>query len=244
MRRFQSKTLVSEGFVRELLYADDADVSHSVEDMQTIMDRFADACTRFGLTISLPKTKVMFTPVAGHNHVEPDVYVYGSRLEVVKNVVYLGSTLSNDGSLDAEIKERISKASGAFGKLEDRVWSDRDLTLNTKLAVYETCVLSSLLYASETWTTYQSHIKLLERFHQHCLRHILQIKWESLTPDTVVLSKANTLSISAMVMKNQIRWAGHLVRMDESRVPKRLFYGELSSASGLSTSLSTSRGKD
>ena len=195
--------------------------------MQTIMDRFADACTRFGLTISLDKTKVMHTPVPGSTYVEPDIYyVYGSRLDVVTTFVYLGSTISSDGSLDAEIKERISKASGAFGCLEDRVWSDRNITINTKLAVYETCVLSSLLYASESWTVYQKHIKPLERFHQHSLRHILGIGWESHTPDTVVLEK---VSISMRVMKNQMRWAGHVVRMNDSRLPKQLFYGELSS---------------
>ena len=119
------------------------------------MDRFANACKCFGLTISLDKTKVMFTPVPGEENVGPDIYVYGTWLNVVKSFVYRGSTLASNGSLDVEIKERISKASVAFGNLEDRVRSDRNITINTKLAVYKTCVLTSLLYASETWTLYQ-----------------------------------------------------------------------------------------
>ena len=155
--------------------------------------------------------------------------IYGTRLAVVKSFVYLGSTISHDGSLDNEIKERIAKASSAFGRLEERVWSDRNLTINTKLSVYKTCVLSALLYASEVWTVYQRHVKLLERFHQQCLRRILSIKWQNRTPDTEVLSKAHTLSISALLMRNQMRWAGHLIRMDDSRLPKQLFYGELAS---------------
>ena len=85
------------------------------------MDRFANACKCFGLTISLDKTKVMFTPAPGEEYVESDIYVYGTRLKVVKSFVYLGSTLASDGSLDIEIKERISKASVAFRNLEDRV---------------------------------------------------------------------------------------------------------------------------
>ena len=120
-RRFNAKLKTSDCLIRELLYADDADlVAHSVEDMQHIMDRFANACKCFGLTISLDKTKVMFTPVPGEEYVEPDIYVYGTRLKVVKSFVYFGSTLASDGSLDVEIKERISMASVAFGNLEDR----------------------------------------------------------------------------------------------------------------------------
>ena len=110
--------------------------------MQDTMDRFANACKCFGLTISLDKTKVMFTPVPGEEYVEPDIYVYGTRLKVVKSFVYLGSTLASDGSLDVEIIVQINRALVAFGNLEDKVWSDRNITINTKFAAYETCVLN------------------------------------------------------------------------------------------------------
>ena len=53
LRRFNAKSKTSDCLVRKLLYADDADlVAHSVEDMQDIMDRFANACKCFELTIS------------------------------------------------------------------------------------------------------------------------------------------------------------------------------------------------
>ena len=130
-RSVEARTLVQESLVSDLLYADDADiVAYSIGDMQSVMDRFSDACTRFGLTISIAKTKVMYTSARGEVYVEPDINANGIRLDVVKNFVYLGRTLSDDGSLDVEIKERISKASAAFGRLESRVWSDKDLTLN------------------------------------------------------------------------------------------------------------------
>jgi hypothetical protein len=66
VRWFKAKTLTFEAFVRELLYADDVDlVAHSEEDLQFLMDRFAASCSAFGLTISLKKTKIMYTPSPG-----------------------------------------------------------------------------------------------------------------------------------------------------------------------------------
>ena len=228
LRRFNTKSKNFQSLIRELLYADDADfVAHTEEDMQEIMDLFSSACTAFGLTISIKKTKVMFTPAPGAPYVEPNIYVNGTRLEVVDTFVYLGSTIARDASLDAEIRLRIQKASTGFGQLEKRVWSDRDITINVKISVYWTCVLTALLYSSECWTTHRHHLKQLERFHQNCLRRILKIKWQSLTPDTVVLRKAKCSSVESLVMKNQLRWAGHVVRMEDNRIPKQCFYGEL-----------------
>ena len=103
----------------------------------------------------------------------------------------LGSTLSRNGSLDAEISRRIAKASTAFGKLEKRVWSDRGIT-TAKLSVYEACVLTVLLYGSEIWATYRHHVNLLERFHKNCIRRLPNIEWRSYTPDTVVLERESS----------------------------------------------------
>ena len=228
LRRLSAKSKVFTLIIRELLYADDADlVAHSEEDMQIIMNLFSSACLSFGLTISLKKTKVMFTPPPGIPYVEPNIFIGETRLEVVDKFVYLGSTLSRDGSLDEEIAFRIHKATKSFGALEGRVWSDRNINTHTKICVYQSCVLTSLLYSSETWTIYCRHVKLLERTHQKFLRRILNIKWDSFTPDTVVLERAKCCSIEQLIIRNQMRWVGHVRRMDDDRLPKKLLYGEL-----------------
>jgi hypothetical protein len=91
--------------------------------------------------------------------------------------------------------------------------------------------MATLLYASETWTTYRRHVQALNRFHQQCLRQILGIKWQARTPDTDVLAMSGSSTIGARLMKNQMRWAGHLTRMKDCRLPKQLFFGELSNGS-------------
>ena len=191
------------------------------------MDRFTDHAKKFGLTISLKKTEVMFQPCPGETHHDPSVTIDGTQLASVKNFCYLGSVMSHNGSLDEEVTQRISKASVAFGRLSNRLWKSHDVKLNTKINVYKAAVLSSLLYGCETWTTYRKHIRQLEAFHMRCLRRICNIRWQDRVTNTAVLEKCGVTSIEAYLIKSQLRWSGHIVRMDNTRIPKALFYGQL-----------------
>ena len=226
--RLRHNTEVFVAVIRDLLYADDCDlISHSERGLQILVDCFVAACDVFGFSVNIPKTKVMFQPAPGKPFIKPAIVIKNKILDVVKTFVYLGSTVSQKVVLDSEISARIQKASKAFGDLADRVWNQHNITPRTKIMVYMAFVIKSLLYCCETWTTYAHHIKTLERFHQKCLRHILKIKWQALVPDTDVLGIAAVPSIESLILLDRLRWAGHLVRLDDTRTPKQLFYGEI-----------------
>ena len=88
-------------------------------------------------------------------------------------------------------------------------------------------VLSSLLYGCETWTVYRRHLKQLERFHQRALHSILGIRWQDRATNTEVFKRTNCISIEAMLLKSCLRWTGHVIRMEDQRIPKQLLFGEL-----------------
>ena len=94
--------------------------------------------------------------------------------------------------------------------------------------VYRAAVLTTLLYGAGTWVLYRKQLKLLERFHQRCLRSIMGITWQDYITNEEVLARADTTSVEAMLMLRQLHWAGHVTRMASSRMPKAVFYGELS----------------
>ncbi|KAL1263554.1 hypothetical protein QQF64_006293 [Cirrhinus molitorella] len=108
------------------------------------------------------------------------------------------------------------------------MWDRRGISLATKLKVYQAVVLTTLMCASETWTVYRRHARQLNHFHMTCLRRLLRIWWQDKVPDTEVLLRTNLPSVYILLMKAQTRWAGHVVRMPEHRIPKQLLYGELS----------------
>ncbi|XP_076028446.1 uncharacterized protein LOC143017542 [Oratosquilla oratoria] len=93
--------------------------------------------------------------------------------------------------------------------------------------VFRAIVLSTLLYACETWTLYRSDIQSLEQFQQYKLRQNLKIPWESHTTNIEVLNRASMTSIEATIIHHRLRWAGHIQRMGPSRLPKIMLYGEL-----------------
>ena len=228
LKRFNAKSKCTIAAIRDLLYADDCDlVSHTEADMQKMLDLFSKACTDLGLTISLDKTMVMYSPPLGEPYIEPNLFVYGKRLSVVLEFIYLGSKLHQSCSLDHETTYRISRASSSFAGLRERCWSRKGITLKTKVDVYNTVVLKSLTFSLETCTLYSKNISQLERFQQFCLREILNIRWQDRVTNEEVLHRCGCVSIASLLAKSQLSWSGHVARMDDTRIPKQLLYGEL-----------------
>ena len=193
--------------------------------MQGAVDRISKACDNFPLTISRKKTEVVHQPAPGKPYSEPTITVNGQK--VVDKFTYLGSTLSRAVYIDDEVTARTAKARVAFGRLRTNSWERNGIRLDTKLKVYKTVVLPTLLYACETWTVYQRHAKKLNHFNLICLRKILKIRWQDKIPDTEVLKKAKMQSVHTLLNLAQLRWTGHVTRMPDEGLPKKFLYGEL-----------------
>ena len=229
LSRLRSASKVMETVIQELLYADDcALVANSENALQGIATKFAASAKRFGLRVNLAKTEVMYQPPDGQAHLNPTIMIEGTTLKSVKQFTYLGSTLSTDATIDIEVNNRINKASAAFGRLSTRVWNQHDLRLQTKINVYNAVVLSALLYGSETWTCYRRHIRLLESFHMRRLRAIVGIRWQDLISNVKVLEMTQSTSIQCWIIRAQLRWVGHVIRLPSGRLPQQILYSELS----------------
>ena len=216
--RLRAKTKISKTTIRDMLFADDAAVTAHIEhDLQQLMDRISHAYHDFGLTISLKKTNVLGQDV----DTSPVITIDNYQLEVVHKFTYLGSTITDNLSLDAELNKRIGKAATTVGRLATRVWE------NSKMAVYNAWVVSTLLYGSEAWTTYSKQGQNLNNFHLRSLRRILGISWRDKVPNTEVLDHASLPTMYTLLRQRRMRWIGHLHRMEDGRIPKDILYGEL-----------------
>ena len=232
-RHFDAMSRVCVSTIRELLFADDcALAADSVEALQRLCDCFSAAARRFGLTISIKKTEVLYQPARGNAYIPPAIFIEGKQLKAVEIFKYLGSIVSNVASHDAEITARIAKATSAFGRLTKRLWNNRNIKVHTKISVYQAAVVTSLLFGCEAWTLKRAHIARLEAFHQASLRRIARIRWFHKVTNYEVLGRCKIGSIQSMLESAILRWTGHVVRMPDDRIPKRLLYGRLASGRG------------
>ena len=61
---------------------------------------------------------------------------------------------------------------------------------------------------------------------------VVEVRWFSVFMhmykfNVEVLRRANMSNIEATLTASQLRWTGHIIRMNDSRLPKAVFYGEL-----------------
>ena len=87
------------------------------------------------------------------------------------------------------------------------------------MAVYDACVVSTLLYGSEAWTTYSKQERKRNSFHLRSLRRILGISWRDKVPNTEVLDRTGLPTMCTLLRQRRMRWIGHVRRMEDGRIP-------------------------
>ena len=151
LRRLQAKSKVQKRMFDEFLFAHDMANGAPTEDkMQKGMNQVSSSCDSYNLTISIKRLRWYNQPVPGKPYKELTITVKGQRLQVVDKFTYLRSILSRVVHIDDEVNASIAKADAAFGRLCRSIWDQSRIRYDTKLKVYRTVVLSTLLYACET----------------------------------------------------------------------------------------------
>ena len=228
-----AKARLDQAKIIESQFADDAAVyATSREAFENATVKFVNSASKWGLTVSVRKTKGM---VIGRHLAPTDslpVQLDEGPVEIVKSFTYLGSNITDDGEVSEEVKCRIIKAARAFGCLRKAIFQNRHISVDTKRKVYRAAVLSVLLYGAETWTIKTDSLKRLSVFHNRCIRTIMGVtryqQWkERLSSKRIAKACGMEETLEHLLIRQRLRWLGHLARMDPCRIPKQLLFGEL-----------------
>ena len=104
---------------------------------------------------------------------------------------------------------------------------NRNIKLSTKLSKFTKlwCSLVSCTVVRHGHYTESKSNNL--KVSTRSLRRIIDIRWQDKVTNLQVLDRANDVSIEALLLKAQLRWTGHVIRMDASCMPRQILYGEL-----------------
>ena len=96
-----------------------------------------------------------------------------------------------------------------------------------KRAVYETIILSILLYGAESWSLTEHHRHQLRVFHTQCLRAMCRVTrkhtWDHHISTQELGQRLSIETIDTYITRRQLRWGGHVRRMDyDRRLPRRM----------------------
>ena len=97
-------------------------------------------------------------------------------MEQVKQYVYLGHLITEEGRCDREIRRRIEIARAAFIKMKN-ILTSRKIKIETRKRLIRCYILSTFLYASETWTIHKDSWNKIEAFEMWLLRKMMKISY-------------------------------------------------------------------
>ena len=222
LRHLQAKTKTSSAMISALQYADDAAFpSLTAEGLQRSLGVMSETYLRAGPIINTTKNEIL----SASSLDDQTFSISGNQLKNSESFTYMGSNLSFSGDLTNEIQRHINLASSAFGRLSKRVFGNQNLTIHTKIVVYNAVVISTIIYGCETWVPYRRHIRLLESLQIRHLPLILELRWWHKVTHSEIRSRAGIPTIKSMLLHRQLPWFGHVIRMPHSRLPHCVLYG-------------------
>ena len=114
--------------------------------MKITTDLVVEEDRKVGLKVNTRKTEVMKMRSSDTHCIRID----NTDINEVPKVTYLRCEISRDANVRNEINIRIGKAGAAFIMLNN-VWRAHNMSLSTKLTLFNSIVVSVLIYGCESW---------------------------------------------------------------------------------------------
>jgi exonuclease III len=194
--------------INNLRYADDSTLAATEEEeLKNMLRRTKEASEKGGLSLNLLKTKVMTS--ASISKFEVD----GVNIEIVKNFIFLGSNIREDGDCRDEIVRRLALGRSALTGM-NRIWKDKDVKTRTKRKLVETLVFPIVMYGSESWTMRKRERERIDAFENWCWRRILRISWMAKRTNASVWKEVGleTTTLLNKINKQKLTYFGHVMR--------------------------------
>jgi len=129
---------------------------------------------------------------------------------VVDKFCYLGDMLSVDGDADAAVEARIRIGWNKFWQLVPLL-TNRDMSLIRRRRLYSSCVRSSMLHRSETWSVRKVNEVALQRAEMRMVRWMCNVKVKDRVASKELRERLGIDDVILILQQNRLQWYGHVL---------------------------------
>lgn len=209
-------------------YADDiVIITRNERELKETFGKLHTEAEKVGLQINVEKTKYLVMSAVERRRIKNNLTVRGVvTFENVSSFVYLGAEVNNCNKTSQDVDRRIIAANKAYFA-NIRLLKSRLLSKTTKLRIYKTLIRPVATYGSETWNLTVNDANRLRVFERKIVRRIFgplceHGEWR-IRNNAEIEQLLNKEDIVRFIKSQRLRWMGHVVRMTEDRMPKRMY---------------------
>lgn len=209
--------------VNVICYADDAVlVADSEDELQRILHVFNLTAKEYNMKVSAKKTKSM---VVSRYPIRCKLEVDGSMVEQVMEFKYLGALLTSVKDLGTEVQDQAIKAARVAGCLNEMVWRNKYMALESKVRVYKTIVRPVLTFAAETRAETKRTKQQFRTVEMKVLRKVAgYTMWDRQTNEAI-RELCGVQDVAKWTKVRRRKWSEHVERMDGERLAKICMIG-------------------
>ena len=163
--------------------------------------------------------------IQGLNRTKDNTIQLGEdSLELVDEFCYLGDMLDSGGGAESATITRVKCGWKKFRDLQPLLTS-HSISLNTKGALYRTCVQNVMIYGGETWPVKADDIQRLHRNEMAMIRWMCgtSLKQKDCPPCDTLRSKLGVKPIQDVLQQRRLRWFGHIERRAEDCWARKVY---------------------
>ena len=149
-----------------------------------------------------------------------NISLEGQALQQCTNFKYLGVMFNNKSDPQLEITHRINKFNNSLHLLYP-LMKDRNIPRKVKIIIYTSILRPVLTYGHESWTLTTKTRSQIQAAEMRVLRLIKGVTRLDRLRNEDIRRELEVEDIFKFVERGQLRWYGHVKRMDENRYPKK-----------------------
>ena len=133
-------------------------------------------------------------------------------MEVVTDFIFLGSKITDFGSVTAAMKSKDMFLGRKVVTNPDSLLQSRDITFPTKVQLVKAMVFPVVMYGYHSWTAQKAESQRIDAFELWCWRRFLRVPWTARRSNESILKEISPeYSLEGLILKLKLQYFGHVM---------------------------------